>query len=87
MEAGNYSLKWLGHWLFTTGVMLFVAGAAVANPAQGPVEVLQSMTDTLVEIAEQDPDVVNDIPRLRQAGFRQNVQKRFEPGIDRKGDR
>ena len=66
MEAGNYSLKWLGHWLFTTGVMLFVAGAAVANPSQGPVEVLQSMTDTLVEIAEQDPDVVNDIPRLRE---------------------
>ena len=66
MQAGNYSLKWLGHWLFTTGAMLFVAGSAVANPALGPVEVLQSMTDTLVEIAEQDPGVVNDIPRLRK---------------------
>lgn len=69
MEVGSYSLKWLGHWLFTAGVMLFVAAPAVANPAQGPVEVLQSMTDTLIEIAREDPDVVNDIPRLREVAY------------------
>lgn len=66
MEAASYSLQRLYHWLLTTGVMLFVAGPAVANPAQGPVEVLQSMTNSLIEIAREDPDVVNDIPRLRE---------------------
>ena len=32
---------------------------------QGPVEVLQSMTDTLLEIVRQDPDVIHDQARLR----------------------
>ncbi|HAJ92999.1 MAG TPA: hypothetical protein DCO71_10370, partial [Gammaproteobacteria bacterium] len=33
--------------------------------AQGPVEVLQSMTFTLEEIVKQDPDIIHDQPRLR----------------------
>jgi phospholipid transport system substrate-binding protein len=66
MGAASDSLKRLGHSLRVAGVMLFIAGPAVANPAQGPVEVLQSMTDTLVAIASEDPDVVYDIPRLRE---------------------
>ena len=66
MGAASDSLKRLGYWLRVAGVMLVVAGPAVANPAQSPVEVLQSMTDTLVAIASEDPDVVYDIPRLRE---------------------
>jgi phospholipid transport system substrate-binding protein len=32
---------------------------------QGPVEVLQSMTETLLEIVRQDPGVIHDTTRLR----------------------
>jgi phospholipid transport system substrate-binding protein len=71
MEAASSRLIGLWRWLFGTGIMLLIAGSAAAtpvpgSPVQGPVEVLQSMTDTLVEIARQDPEVVHDIPRLRE---------------------
>ena len=62
-------MKWLGRGLFIAGVLLFFTTPAVATPAQGPLEVLQSMTDTLVEIAREDPEVVHDIPRLREIAY------------------
>lgn len=44
-------------------VLLIVSRAGMA--AQGPVEVLQSMTNTLEAIVKQDPDIVHDQQRLR----------------------
>ena len=49
MGAASDSLKRLGYWLRVAGVMLVVAGPAVANPAQSPVEVLQL---SLIHISE-----------------------------------
>jgi phospholipid transport system substrate-binding protein len=43
--------------------MLVISRPAMAE--QGPVEVLQSMTRTLEEIVQQDPDVIHDLARLR----------------------
>jgi phospholipid transport system substrate-binding protein len=50
-------------WLFFCGLMLVFNRPVMA--AQGPVEVLRSMTATLEEIVQQDPDVINDLARLR----------------------
>ena len=53
------TLQWLLFWC----LLLFVSRSGMAG--QGPVEVLQSMTSTLEEIVKQDPDIINDEPRLR----------------------
>jgi phospholipid transport system substrate-binding protein len=50
-------------WLVLAGLLLGLARPGMAG--QGPVEVLQTMTDTLVDIARKDPDVINDTARLR----------------------
>lgn len=66
MEAGiSHILKAAGGLLLAVQ-LLFVSAHASTTPPPGPVEVLQDMTDTLVEIAREDPDVIYDIPRLRQ---------------------
>jgi phospholipid transport system substrate-binding protein len=44
-------------------LMLIISRPGMA--AQGPVEVLQSMTSTLEEIVKEDPDIIHDQPRLR----------------------
>jgi phospholipid transport system substrate-binding protein len=51
------------HWLLFWCMMLVFSGPGVA--AQGPVEVLQSMTSALEEIVRQDPDIIHDQQRLR----------------------
>ena len=66
----------MGRWtgLFHTGATLqgllfWCLLLAISRPgmavAQGPVEVLQSMTNTLEEIVRQDPDIIYDQQRLR----------------------
>ena len=50
------------------GLLIWCLMLAVSRPAmaaQGPVEVLQSMTSILEEIVNEDPDIVYDQPRLR----------------------
>jgi phospholipid transport system substrate-binding protein len=62
-EANNYSVK-----CRTGGLLLAVLLLGLSRPAiaeQGPVEVLQTMTDTLLDIVRQDPDVIHDEGRLR----------------------
>ena len=49
-------------------MLLAVLLLGLSRPAiaeQGPVEVLQTMTDTLLDIVRQDPDVIHDEGRLR----------------------
>lgn len=55
-------VKWWAGWLLA-GLLLGLSRPGMAE--QGPVEVLQSMTDTLLEIIRQDPDVIHDTTRLR----------------------
>lgn len=62
MDAGRNGIYRLT-WLLLTLVLLGLSRPVRAD--QGPVEVLQSMTDTLVEIVKKDPQVVNDPARLR----------------------
>jgi len=57
-QAGVY-LQWL---LFVCLLLVF---SRTSMAEQGPVEVLQSMTATLEEIVNKDPDVVHDPQRLR----------------------
>ena len=53
------TLQWLLFWC----LMLVISRPGMAG--QGPVEVLQSMTNILEEIVKQDPDIIYDQPRLR----------------------
>lgn len=55
-------VKWWAGWLLA-GLLLGLSRPGMAE--QGPVEVLQSMTETLLEIVRQDPDVIHDTTRLR----------------------
>lgn len=50
-------------WLLFALLLLGLSRPGMAE--QGPVEVLQTMTDTLVGIVRQDPDVIHDKARLR----------------------
>ena len=50
-------------WCLLTGVLLGLSGPGLAG--QGPVEVLQSMNELLIEIVRQEPDVIEDTARLR----------------------
>ena len=59
----KYDQKRTAGWLLLACLLLGLSSQVMAE--QGPVEVLQTMTDTLVEIAREDPDVVNDMARLR----------------------
>ena len=63
METDRYTVKQIAGWLLLAGLLLALSRPGMAE--QGPVEVLQTMTDTLVDIAREDPDVINDIERLR----------------------
>ena len=63
MEAMNNNLNRTAGWLLFACLLLGLSRPGMAE--QGPVEVLQTMTDTLVDIAREDPDVINDIARLR----------------------
>ena len=54
------TLQWLLFWC----LLLLISRTGMAAQ-QGPVEVLQSMTNTLEEIVKQDPDVIYDQQRLR----------------------
>lgn len=63
METMKFEAKKIAGWLLFTCLMLGLSRQVMAE--QGPVEVLQTMTDTLVEIAREDPAVVNDMARLR----------------------
>ena len=51
------------------GILFWCLLLIISRPgmaaAQGPVEVLQSMTNTLEEIVNQDPDIIYDEQRLR----------------------
>jgi phospholipid transport system substrate-binding protein len=53
------TLQWLLFWC----LLLAISRPGMAG--QGPVEVLQSMTNTLEEIVKQDPDIIYDEQRLR----------------------
>jgi phospholipid transport system substrate-binding protein len=55
-------VKWRAGWLLTA-LLLGLSRPGMAE--QGPVEVLQSMTETLLEIVRQDPKVIHDTTRLR----------------------
>ena len=61
-EADKNSVKRRSGWLLLA-VLLGLSCPAMAE--QGPVEVLQAMTDTLLDIVRQDPDVIHDEVRLR----------------------
>jgi len=63
METDRYTVKQIAGWLLLAGLLLGLSHQVMAE--QGPVEVLQTMTDTLVDIAREDPDVINDMARLR----------------------
>lgn len=51
------------HGLLFWCLLLLISRPGMAG--QGPVEVLQSMTNTLEEIVKQDPDIIYDQQRLR----------------------
>ncbi|MEN8205884.1 MAG: ABC transporter substrate-binding protein [Pseudomonadota bacterium] len=63
METEEYTVKRLAGWLLLASLLLSLSRPGMAG--QGPVEVLQTMTDTLINIVEQDPGVVHDMARLR----------------------
>jgi len=63
METGRYTVKRLSGWLLLVCLLLGLSRPGMAE--QGPVEVLQAMTDSLIDIVEQDPDVVHNMARLR----------------------
>jgi phospholipid transport system substrate-binding protein len=63
METDRHAVKRIAGWLVLAGLLLGLSRPGMAE--QGPVEVLQTMTDTLVDIAREDPGVVNDMARLR----------------------
>lgn len=50
-------------WCVFIGLLLGLSRPGMAE--QGPVEVLQSMNDTLLGIVRQDPEVIHDTARLR----------------------
>jgi phospholipid transport system substrate-binding protein len=50
-------------WLLLTLLLVGLPRPVLAE--QGPVEVLQTMTDTLIDLIRQDPDVIHDKVRLR----------------------
>jgi phospholipid transport system substrate-binding protein len=57
-------VKWIAGWWLLAGLLL----PGLSRPGmaeQGPVEVLQTMTNTLIEIVNQDPGVIKDTARLR----------------------
>jgi phospholipid transport system substrate-binding protein len=57
-------VKWIaGCWLFAGLLLPGLSRPGMAE--QGPVEVLQTMTNTLIEIVSQDPGVIKDTARLR----------------------
>lgn len=62
-EVDNVCVKRMAGWLLLAGLMLGLSRPCTAE--QGPVEVLQAMTDTLVDIVTRDPDVIQDKARLR----------------------
>jgi len=65
METDRSTVKQIAGWLLFAGLLLGLSRPGMAEQGPGPVEVLQTMTDTLVDIAREDPDVINDIARLR----------------------
>ena len=50
-------------WLLFAMLLLGLSRPGMAEP--GPVDVLQTMTDTLLDIVRQDPGVIHDQARLR----------------------
>jgi len=66
MEADQQKSGYLQLMTLLLATLLCVVSQVNAEPHQSPVDVLQSMTDTLIEIVREDPDVVNNLPRLRQ---------------------
>jgi phospholipid transport system substrate-binding protein len=63
METLNNTAKRMSGGLLLACLLLGLFRPAMAEP--GPAEVLQNMMDTLLEIVEQDPGVINDKVRLR----------------------
>ena len=63
MEADKYFVKRKAGWLLLAVLLLGLSRTAMAE--QGPVEVLQTMTDTLLDIVREDPEVIHDEGRLR----------------------
>ena len=65
MKANNHSMVWRVNlrWMLCCCLMLVISRPAMAE--KGAVEVLQSMTSTLEEIVQRDPDVIYDMERLR----------------------
>ena len=63
LETDRYCVKCRAGWLLLALLLLGFSRTALAE--QGPVEVLQTMTDTLLDIVRQDPDVIHDEGRLR----------------------
>jgi phospholipid transport system substrate-binding protein len=62
-EVNKSMVKRAAGLCLLTGLLLGLSRPGLAG--QGPVEVLQSMTETLLEIVRQDPDVIHDTARLR----------------------
>ena len=62
-RADSFSSKMTFSWLLFCFLMLAIGRPAMA--AQAPIDVLQSMTDTLEGIVQKDPDIIFDQPRLR----------------------
>jgi len=62
-KTDNNFTKWGAGWLLLAVLLLGLSRPGMAEP--GPVDVLQTMTDTLIDIVRQDPDVIHDQARLR----------------------
>lgn len=62
-KTDNNFTKWGAGWLLLAVLLLGLSRPGMAEP--GPVDVLQTMTDTLIDIVRQDPDVIHDQVRLR----------------------
>ncbi len=63
LEADRSYQKCRAAWLLLAVLLLGLSRPGLAE--QGPVETLQTMTDTLLDIVRQDPDVIHDTVRLR----------------------
>lgn len=63
MEAVKYTVKRMAVGLLFVYLMLALSRPGMAEP--GPVEVLQTMTDTLTDIVKRDPDIIYNMAELR----------------------
>ena len=62
-KTDNYFTRRGAGWLLLAVLLLGLSRPGMTEP--GPVDVLQTMTDTLLDIVRQDPDVIHDQARLR----------------------